>query len=91
VRMLEFRAATAGEDLTNWQIIDDAVIAFSRGEVGHIAINASDEPQTVRLQTSLPPGKYAGLISGDPVTVDDNGGIDLTLGARDFIVLLADR
>jgi alpha-amylase len=90
-RMVEFRAATAGAELSNWQIIDDAVIAFGRSELGHIAINASNESRSVRLQTSLAPGRYKSLVSGDPVTIDEDGATDLTLGAMEFVALLTEQ
>ena len=89
MRMLEFRAATTGAAVDNWQIVDAAVISFSRGALGHIAINTGSQPVAARLQTGLPPGDFTGLISGAPVTVDEAGMINVTLEPESLVVVLA--
>ena len=87
--MLEFRRATAGLGLVNWQVIDNTVISFGRGDLGHIALNPTTETATARLQTDLPPGEYAGLVNGAPVRVDDDGHARVTLEPLSFVAILA--
>jgi alpha-amylase len=90
VRMTEFRAATAAADLTDWAIIDDAVISFGRGELGHIVLNTGPGPVEVRLQTSLPPGRYYGLINGMQVDVDEDSAMAVELGPMSILAILAE-
>ena len=88
VRMLEFRKATAGYGITNWQVFDDTVIAFGRGSRGHIALNRGTQAASVRLATDLAPGRYYGLVNGTPVIVGDDGTIDITLEPFSFVAIL---
>lgn len=86
-RMIEFRAATAGTELVNWRIVDD-VVSFGRGEIGHIAINTGTATARVRVPTSLPAGRYYGLVNGVAAIVDDQGIASLTLQPLSFLAIL---
>jgi hypothetical protein len=90
VRMIEFREATAGADLVNWRIIDD-VVSFGRGEIGHIAINTGASAARVHLPTSLPPGRYAGLVNGATVIVDSEGMTEIVLDPLSFVAVLREN
>ncbi|MDJ0906403.1 MAG: alpha-amylase family protein [Woeseiaceae bacterium] len=90
VRMVEFREATTGADLVNWRIADD-VVSFGRGEIGHIAINTGTEAARVRLQTSLPPGRFYGLVNGAAVDVDGQGVADVALEPLSFVAILREN
>lgn len=89
VRMTEFRAATAAAGLSDWTIVDDMVLSFGRGELGHIVINTRQQPAQVQVQTSLPPGRYFGLVSGMQVDVDENNMMEVALGPMDAVAILA--
>jgi alpha-amylase len=68
--MAAFRAATAGQGLTDPWGEGDA-FAFGRGALGHAVFNASGETLERAFQTSLPDGDYTDVISGNTVTVSD--------------------
>jgi pimeloyl-ACP methyl ester carboxylesterase len=83
--MVAFRKATAGTGLVNWQIIDETVLSFGRGDKGHIVINTSDAPRSLDLPTDLPVGGYCDLITGcggAVATVDGEGVLRVTVGAN---------
>jgi glycosidase len=66
--MVRFRAATAGEPVTNWQVIGDALsnhIAFGRGTKGFVALNNTDSAAKTSYQSSLPAGKYCNIAKYD--------------------------
>ncbi len=66
--MVAFRAATAGEGLSNWQVIGDRFsnhIAFGRGAKGFVAINRTDKPAITTYQTSMPAGRYCNVTRFD--------------------------
>lgn len=86
-RMVEFRAATSGTELVNWQI-DGKVVSFGRGEIGHIAINTGTSTVRVQLPTSLPPGRYSGRVNGAAAIVDSEGTLTVTLQPQSFIAIL---
>lgn len=88
-RMAEFRAATAGAGLVNWRI-DGDVVSFGRGEIGHILINTGASTARVEVPTSLPAGRYAGLINGTPVNVDERQMTTLILEPLSFIAILSE-
>jgi alpha-amylase len=89
VRMIEFRKATAGAGLVNWSIVGN-VVSFGRGEIGHVAINTAASTARVQLQTSLPPGRYYGLVNGAAVVIDDQGATNLVLDPFSFVAILRD-
>ena len=91
--MVAFRSATDGQGVSHWVSGNGNQIAFSRGNVGFVAINnASVSTWTKTFQTGLPAGKYCNIVhgqlsgsscSGDTVTVDSNGYATITLPAND--------
>ena len=87
VRMTEFREATAGAELVNWRI-DDAIVSFGRGEIGHIVINTGSSNARVQVPTSLPPGRYYGIVNGATVDVDTQGVASLALEPLSFVAIL---
>lgn len=87
--MIGFRAATAGADLTHWQVMDGAVVSFGRGDVGHIVINIGDEPRTISVPTDLAAGDYRDVVRGTSVTVGENGTLDTQLSPRSFVAILS--
>ncbi len=66
--MAGFRAATAGEGLTDVWGGGDA-FAFGRGGLGYAVFNASGGTVDRTFTTSMPDGDYIDVISGDTVTV----------------------
>lgn len=75
-------------------------LAFSRGELGFVAINNSGETLIRELQTSLPPGNYCNLTeainSNDSncqktYYIDRNSRIKLQLNAQSALVLLVTK
>jgi hypothetical protein len=87
--MLGFRRATAGTELTNWQVVGERVLSFGRGDRGHVLFNTREEPVDVEVATSLAAGRYEDLLTGRQVDVDDNGRIALSLEPTSVVVLLA--
>jgi hypothetical protein len=65
--MVQFRAVTAGQSITNWQNIGGAPsnhIAFGLGSVGFVAINRTGSNATMTYVTSMSDGVYCDVISG---------------------------
>ena len=87
--MLGFRRATAGAELSNWEVIDGRVLSFGRGDTGHVIINTHDDAVDVAVISSLPEGVYADLVNGKQVEVGDAGLIRLSLEPQSVIALLA--
>ena len=91
--MVGFRAATREA----WRIDNvwtngSQQIAFSRGNLGFVAINRETFGMDRRLQTGMPTGPYCDVVSGDfdlvsrtctgrTVTVAPDGTVQVTLGA----------
>lgn len=78
--MVGFRNATTGAfHVDDWWSDGDRRIAFSRGALGFIAINATDAPMTATVHTPMPPGSYSDVTTGAPVMVraDRTIAIDL--------------
>jgi alpha-amylase len=95
-RLLAFRAATAGEAVTNWWDDGGQQIAFGRGARGFVAINNGAVPLQRTFTTGLPAGGYCDVYegalgpsgcSGARVQVDAAGNADLTLAPASAIVL----
>jgi len=84
-KMVAFRKATAGTALVNWNIMDDTVLSFGRGDAGHVVINTSDAARSVDLPTDLPAGSYCDVIAGcggAVAAVDGEGILRVTIGAN---------
>ncbi|MEJ2502865.1 MAG: alpha-amylase family protein [Gemmatimonadota bacterium] len=62
--MVGFRDAVAGRPLVDAWDDGDAVIAFSRGDRGFVAINSGTAPVDLSVATSLPPGSYCDVLTG---------------------------
>ncbi len=102
--MIAFRRAVAGTAQTNWWDNGANVIAFSRGNMGFVAINGaavvlSSQP----FATGLAQGNYCDVLKGGvdstvtpnvcvvgpPITVDLSGNATISLAARTGLVLQA--
>jgi alpha-amylase len=80
--MVGFRNVTDGAPVSDWEALSSSAISFSRGDKGHVLINAGDEPISARVSTSMAPGDYCNVITqcdGDPVSVDSDGMIEVLL------------
>jgi hypothetical protein len=103
--MVQFRQATYGEAVSNWQNVGGASsnhIAFGRGDKGFVAINRTGSGATTTYATGMPEGDYCDVVSGErtvdgsactgaTVTVDDSGQIvDYTLSAMDAFAIHAE-
>lgn len=80
--MVGFRNATTGESVSNWEALSSAAISFSRGDKGHVLINAGDEAISAQVSTSMAPGDYCNVVTqcdGGPISVDGDGMIDVIL------------
>jgi len=68
--MVGFRNATAGAfHVDDWWSDGDRRIAFSRGALGFVAINATATTMTEVLRTSMAPGSYGEVATGATVVV----------------------
>lgn len=65
--MVGFRSTCDGQSLQNWQTSGNDRIAFSRGNVGFVAINSNGGAWSQTLTTGLPNGSYCDLLSGGKV------------------------
>ncbi|GAA2144115.1 carbohydrate-binding module family 20 domain-containing protein [Glycomyces algeriensis] len=83
--MAGFRAATAGEAVTNTWGSGDA-LAFGRGDTGHAVVNAGTAPITRTFTTALPDGSYTDVISGGTVTVS-SGAFTATVAAKTALAI----
>lgn len=98
-RMVGFRRAVAGTDVTyNW---DDGQngLAFSRGAKGFVAINRNAAAARVQTTSGLAAGDYCDVLAGGraagggcagtQVTVGAGGAVDLSVPAMTAVVLQA--
>ena len=88
--MVAYREATAGSDLVNWQIIDDTVLSFGRGDKGHVVINTGEQAISLNIQTNMPAGAYCNVIAGcadGSVAVDNNGKMSITIDAQRAVAI----
>lgn len=87
--MISFRQAVADALVQGWQSFDDgSVIAFSRGQVGFLAINRGDGSFWGKVATSLPSGVYVDLIGNTTVHVEVDGQAQVEIGALSALALL---
>lgn len=96
-QMLRFRKAVVGTARTNNWDNGTQAVAFSRGNMGFVIINNATAPITVTVQTGLAAGTYCDLLTGGKVSgvcsgtshlVAADGRSELTVGARNGVVLL---
>lgn len=94
--MVGFRRVVAGADINGWWDNGGNAIAFSRGDLGFVAINLETTGVSTTVGSSLPPGTYcdrltgglvAGACVGTAVVVEAGGSIQLTLSARTAIAI----
>ncbi len=89
--MVGFRNATAGQGMSNIQTATRSTIAFSRGNIGFVALNNGTSVWHAGLDTGLPGGTYCNIVHGlrspagsscasDSVTVDGAGRATLDIG-----------
>ena len=92
--MVGFRNASIGQAQQNWIVGDIGnEVAFSRGNVGCVALNNCCSDMTRSFATGLPAGTYCNVINGtknaagtgctaDSVTVDGSGNASFTVPAN---------
>ncbi len=94
--MVKFRRVTAGNGITNWQVVEDNILSFGRGDLGHVVINVGDEAIRTSVASDLPAGQYCDVISGGSsengcsgasVDVDNNGRIEVSLEPLSIIAI----
>jgi alpha-amylase len=89
--MVAFRNATAGQGMSNVQTARPNTLAFSRGNVGFVALNNDVSPWQATLDTGLPAGTYCNVVHGlrsadgsscasDSVSVDAGGRATVDIG-----------
>ena len=96
VLMVKFRNAMHGEPLVHWQEHANGGLSFGRGGSGHVALNPSDAPIELVVDTDLPAGSYCNLLTG-PGSGDAcadvnvvNGEMRLSLPALGAVVIKRD-
>ena len=88
--MTGFRNAAGDAPVTSWW--DDAgnQIAFARSNKAFIAINNDDSKDMKQeLQTTLPPGQYTNVISGETVVVRSDGVASIEIKADSAVPVVA--
>ena len=63
-RMVAFRRAVAGTDITGWWDNGANAIAFSRGDKGFVAINRESTAVAATITTGLAAGTYCDVLTG---------------------------
>jgi len=90
--MVKFRSAAHNQAQGNWVTGSANQIAFSRGNVGFVALNNSTSAWSRSFYTALPAGTYCNIVHGlknaagtactsDSVTVDASGNATITVPA----------
>ena len=90
--MVKFRSAAHGQAQANWVTGNANQIAFTRGNVGFVALNNTTAAWTRSFYTALPAGTYCNVVHGvknaagtacasDSVTVDASGNASITVAA----------
>jgi alpha-amylase len=64
VRMVAFRKAVGGSDVSRLWDNGGNAVAFSRGDQGFVAINREQQSLTATVATGLPAGSYCDLLTG---------------------------
>ena len=67
--MVKFRSIVEGQNVDNWNTLNNNCVAFSRGNKGAIAFNR-DENNWCQgsVRTSLPDGQYCNIVANDDYT-----------------------
>ncbi|WP_165722109.1 MULTISPECIES: alpha-amylase family protein [unclassified Pseudoalteromonas] len=96
---VDFRNNTADNwAVTNWWDNTNNQISFGRGSSGHMAINKEDSTLSATVQTDMAPGQYCNVLkgelsadakscSGEVITVNSDGIINLNIGAWDAMAI----
>ena len=90
--MVKFRSASRNQAQANWVTGNANQIAFSRGNVGFVALNNTTSAWTQTFYTGLPAGTYCNIVHGlansgatactsDSVTVNSTGYATITVAA----------
>ncbi len=90
--MVKFRSAANGQAQANWVTGSANQIAFSRGNVGFVALNNSTSAWNKTFYTGLPAGTYCNIVHGvknaggtacasDSVSVNASGNATFTVAA----------
>ena len=95
--MVGFRNMTHGEPATNWEEHGESVLSFGRGAIGHVVLNAGDEPAVITVVSNLVPGTYCNILmaadastcEGYTITVDETGTFEASLGPVSAIAVHA--
>jgi alpha-amylase len=88
--MVGFRNATAGTDVSDWQVPDDTTIAFGRGDRGFVVINLGTGSFSGTFDTSMDPGTYCDVVSGcqaDNVGVEADGTVTVSLSPMSAVAI----
>ena len=93
--MVGFRKITADMPVTNWRVIDDKVISFSRGNKGHVIINVGATAVDAAFVTSMAPGDYCNITAaktaencqGGMLQVDNQGTLKITVAPMSAVVI----
>ncbi|HEY2804481.1 MAG TPA: alpha-amylase family protein [Gemmatimonadales bacterium] len=94
--MVGFRHLVAGSDVNHWWDDGSNAIAFSRGNLGFVAINREAVTATASVPTGLPTGTYCDLLTGGSngascigtsVVVDSTGTIALSLPSMTAVAI----
>ncbi|MEU0968158.1 alpha-amylase family protein [Streptomyces sp. NPDC005917] len=91
LRMVAFRNAVRGEQVTNWWDDGADAIAFGRGAKGYVAINHESGSLTRTYQTSLPAGTYCNVQANTSVTVNSSGQFSATLASNTALAIYAGK
>jgi len=96
--MLQFRKATQGLHVTNWQSPVNRLIAFGRGDRGFVVINTGDESFDGVFSTGMQGGDYCNIVvtgsidkgcPGSGIRVDDNGALKISVPPMSAVAILS--
>jgi alpha-amylase len=96
--MAMFRNVVGSEEVKNWWDNNGNQIAFSRGESGFIAINNENFEMNTNVKTSMAPGDYCDVISGNKknslctgkiITIRPDGTIQVKIGNNEEDPIIA--
>lgn len=95
--MVGFRSATAANpSVTDWWTNGNDQIAFGRGSLGYVVVNAETAPVTRTFQTGMAAGTYCnvtvapvtrGACASDTVTIDAAGRFTATVPAMSALAI----
>lgn len=86
--MVGFMNAVAGENITSWWDNGKNQIAFSRDSKGFVAFNLdSDDMTNVSIETSMKPGVYCDILSGEKLSDSECSGKTLEI-SNDGVVFV---